>query len=367
LVGVLIGLIAGWLLVGQLRGNGLHRNATPRAITPRGDLTSQEKTTIHIFQKAAPSVVYITSLSKRTAFIGFEPYTIRQEGTGSGFIWDKDGHVVTNFHVVRGAQRVKVILADHSSWNARNVGIEPDKDLAVLEIDAPASKLRPIAIGTSHDLQVGQSVLAIGNPFGLDQTLTSGIVSALGRTIRSQADRRIENVIQTDAAINPGNSGGPLLDSAGRLIGINTMIVSKSGASAGIGFAVPVDTINKIVPQLIKYGRTVRPRLGVVLAPENILRQAGVEGVLILSVQPGSGAGRAGLRGTVQTAAGNILLGDIITKIDGKTVNSSNDILSILERHKAGDRIKITFRRGDKTRTVQVTLQPPAPAEGSPR
>ncbi|MFQ5429308.1 MAG: S1C family serine protease [Phycisphaerae bacterium] len=362
LVGILIGLLGGWLVVTQVRGRAAI-NAAPRAITPRGDLTASEKTTIQIFEEAAPSVVFITTRSSRTARIGFELYEIPQEGAGSGFIWDQSGHIVTNFHVIEGAQKVKVILGDHSSWNAAIVGKTPDKDLAVLRIDAPASRLKPIAIGSSRDLRVGQSVFAIGNPFGLDQTLTTGIVSALGRTIPSQNRRRIEDVIQTDAAINPGNSGGPLLDSAGRLIGMNTMIMSKSGSSAGIGFAVPVDTINRYVPQLIEYGRAVRPRLGVGIANEAILRRLGVKGLLIATVEPGSGADAAGLRGIARAPDGSFILGDIIQEIDGKPVNTMDDLLTILEQRKAGDRVTITYLRGDEHHTTHLQLQAPVYSE----
>src|SRR5262245_59851892 len=229
---------------GQLR----NPNAAPRTITPRGALNAEERATIALFRQASPSVVYITTVARQRDFFSLNIAEIPQ-GSGSGFIWDQEGHIITNFHVIQGASGDKVTLADHSVWDAQLVGVAPDHDLAVLSIKAPKNQLRPLALGTSADLEVGQSVFAIGNPFGLDQTLTTGIISALGREINATTGRTIAGVIQTDAAINPGNSGGPLLDSAGRLIGVNTAIFSPSGSYSGIGFAVPVDTVNRIVPQ----------------------------------------------------------------------------------------------------------------------
>jgi S1-C subfamily serine protease len=278
------------------------------------------------------------------------------QGTGSGFLWDRQGHVVTNFHVLQGSDSSVVTLSDQSNWKAAVVGVEPDKDLAVLRISAPADKLPPILVGTSKGLQVGQKVFAIGNPFGLDETLTTGIVSALGRTIDAVTGRKIQNVIQTDAAINPGNSGGPLLDSAGRLIGVNTQIASPSGASAGIGFAVPVDTVNEVVPELIAHGRIVRPRLGIVPATEGIARQLGVTGVLVLSVQEGSGAAKAGLQGTERDREGSLILGDIIVGVAGKDVASYDDLVTALEKQKVGDTVPVKIVRNDRTLTVAVVL-----------
>jgi len=359
LIGVLIGLLAGWGLVGLIRGGANGRDAAPRAITPRGELSEQEKTTTGIFEEAAPSVVHVTSLSNRREVIGFRIYETPQQGTGTGFIWDDSGHVVTNFHVIQGAERIKVHLADHSNWDAVVIGAEPDKDLAVLQIDAPSSQLKPIAVGTSKDLRVGQTVLAIGNPFGLDQSLTTGVVSALGRTMHAVTGRIIEDVVQTDAAINPGNSGGPLLDSAGRLIGVNTMIVSQSGASAGVGFAVPVDTVNEVVPQLIKYGRIIRPELGVTIVTDaRALRLLGQPtGAVVRSVAPDSGAERAGLRGFAMTRDGRLILGDVIKKIDDQPVATSDDLLTILEKHKPGDTVTVTYLRDDELRTARVQLE----------
>ncbi|MGH7811140.1 MAG: S1C family serine protease, partial [Candidatus Binatia bacterium] len=248
---------------GWLNGAAINDpRAAPRAVSPRGELMAGEKSIITLFKQASPAVVNITTLGVERDLITLNQYQIPQ-GTGSGFVWDTTGNVITNFHVILNADAAQVTLSDQSNWRARVVGVAPDKDLAVLKIDAPANKLQAIPIGTSKDLQVGQSVFAIGNPFGLDQTLTTGVISALNREIESVTRRPIQGVIQSDAAINPGNSGGPLLDSAGRLIGVNTAIYSPSGASAGIGFAIPVDTVNRIVPELIRSGKITRPGLGV--------------------------------------------------------------------------------------------------------
>lgn len=247
---------------------GLNPNAKMRPVTPRGDLAAIEKTTIDIFRANSPSVVHITTLIDMTSgLFGFDIQRV-PEGTGSGFVWDKQGRIVTNFHVIHDADVARIILADHSAWKARLVGASPEDDLAVLAIDAPEDRLQPVMIGTSHDLQVGQSVFAIGNPFGLDHTLTTGIVSAVGREIGSESGRTIKGIIQTDAAINPGNSGGPLLDSAGRLIGVNSAILSSSGSFAGIGFAIPVDKVNRVVTELIRHGKISRPSHEIKPAPE---------------------------------------------------------------------------------------------------
>ncbi len=272
--------IALWLIINPVDRFFNNVNVEPRAITARGDLAADEQNTIDIFRNNSPSVVYVTSIALRRGFFSLNAVEIPQ-GTGSGFVWDNKGRVVTNFHVISDANRVQVTMADGSTWKAVLVGAAPDKDIAVLQIDAPSHKLRPITIGTSNDLQVGQKVFAIGNPFGLDQTITSGIISALNREINAVTGRTIKGVIQTDAAINPGNSGGPLLDSAGRLIGVNTAIYSPSGAYAGIGFAVAVDEVNSVVPQLIQHGRLVRPGIGVSLVDERIAERLGVEGLLI--------------------------------------------------------------------------------------
>jgi S1-C subfamily serine protease len=329
----------------------------PRAVTPRGSLAEDEKSTIELFRQASPSVVNITTtVAVRRDFFNLNAQEIPR-GTGSGFIWDKDGYVVTNFHVLQGAQGALVTLADHSSWKAALVGTAADRDLAVLKIDAAADRLPPLAVGTSEDLQVGQKVFAIGNPFGLDQTLTTGIISALGREIESVTGTPIKGVIQTDAAINPGNSGGPLLDSAGRLIGVNTAIYSPSGASAGIGFAIPVDEVNRVVPELIRDGKVSRAGLGVVLAPDRTARDLGLRGVLVVSVQPESPAAKAGLRPTRRTPDGDIRFGDIIVAIDGKPVRSTNDLFKRLRQYSIGDRVTVTVLRDDEPQEVVVTLE----------
>jgi S1-C subfamily serine protease len=330
-------------------------DAVPRAITPRGDLTSEEKTTIEIFRQSSASVVHITTMAVRQDAFSLNVTQIPR-GTGTGFVWDQDGHIVTNFHVIQGAAAAQVTLADQSEWKARLAGAYPDKDLAVLAIDAPRDRLRPVSIGTSNDLQVGQRVFAIGNPFGLDQSLTTGIISALGREIQSVTQRPIKDVIQTDAAINPGNSGGPLLDSAGRVIGVNTAIFSPSGTSAGIGFAIPVDEVNRIVPELIAHGKIVRPGMGIQVASDQIARQLGLKGVLILDVVPDGGAAKAGLRPTRRDNANHIILGDIIVAIDGHPTRAVKDLFGALADCKVGAVAKVKIRRGQEEQEVEVTL-----------
>lgn len=330
--------------------------AAPRAVTSRGDLLSDEKSTIALFRQASPAVVNITALGVQRDLFTLNLYQIPQ-GTGSGFVWDHSGNVITNFHVIQNADAAQVTLADQSNWKARVVGVAPDKDLAVLRIDAPSKRLQPIPIGTSKDLQVGQSVFAIGNPFGLDQTLTTGVISALNREIESVTRRPIQGVIQSDAAINPGNSGGPLLDSAGRLIGVNTAIYSPSGASAGIGFAIPVDTVNRIVPELIRSGRVTRPGLGIQIADEQIAERLGVNGVLVVDVARGSAASKAGIQPTRRDAEGRLRLGDVITTVDGKTVATPNDLFLLLEKYKIGDVVTLSVLRDGKTVQAKIALE----------
>ena len=329
--------------------------AAPRAVAPRGELWSDEKSTIALFRQASPSVVNITAIGVQRDLLTLNLYQIPQ-GTGSGFIWDRTGNVITNFHVIQDADAAQVTLGDQSAWKARVVGIAPDKDLAVLRIDAPADRLRPIPIGTSKDLQVGQYVFAIGNPFGLDQTLTTGVISALGREIESVTRRPIQGVIQIDAAINPGNSGGPLLDSAGRLIGVNAAIYSPSGTSAGIGFAIPVDTVNRIVPELIRYGKITRPGLGVQLAEEQLAERLGVNGVLVVDVAPGSAAAKAGIRPTRRESSGRVQLGDVIVAVDGVKVETPNDLFLLLEKYKVGDIVNVSLLRDGKIVQTKVAL-----------
>lgn len=341
-------------------------NYEARAVAPRGELTEDEVLNINVFKECSPSVVFIISTKTYRDRFSLNDLQIPR-GAGTGFIYDTQGHIVTNHHVAVVGGSWQVTLSDHSHWDARLVGYAPDKDLAVLKIDAEPEKLKPLAVGSSKDLQVGQKVFAIGNPFGLDQTLTTGIVSALGREIRSLTDRKIEDVIQTDAAINPGNSGGPLIDSAGRLIGVNTQIASPSGASAGIGFAIPVDTVNRVVPEIIRQGRVDRPTLGVVIWPDSItIRELSVRGVLLREVAPGSSADRAGLRGTDFDAMGRPRrLGDLITRIGDQPVNNSDDLLDALVQYNVGDEVQVTFIRDGDTKTVTVKLQAPQSDEQS--
>lgn len=332
------------------------RPAKPAPL-PRSDLGADEKATIEIFRRAQESVVNISTAAVRQNRFNLDVTAI-PAGTGSGFVWDTLGHVVTNFHVIREANLAQVTLADGTAFSAQLVGTAPDKDLAVLKIAAPADKLHPIPRGGSSLLQVGQDVLAIGNPFGLDHTLTKGIISGLGREIRSLTGRPITDVIQTDAAINPGNSGGPLLDSAGNLIGVNTAIVSpNSGTYAGIGFAVPVDTVNRFVPQLIEHGKVVRPGIGAAVAPDAIARRLRLPGVLVLEVASDSAAGRAGIRPTMQDDDGDVVLGDVIVGVDGDEVKSNDDLYRTLDRHEVGDEVSVTVLRDDRRVDIKVQLQ----------
>lgn len=329
----------------------------PRAMTPRkGNLGYEEQNIIDVFNQASQSVVFIENTAIHRDPWSFNLFEVPQ-GNGSGFIWNTSGHIITNFHVIYGANEIGVILADQTHFPAKIVGVDPDHDLAVLQIRAPSEKMVPVQLGTSKELQVGQTVLAIGNPFGLDHTLTTGIVSALGRTIQSMTGRTIREVIQTDAAINPGNSGGPLLDSFGRLIGINTQIMSPSGVFSGIGFAVPVDIVNRIVPQLIQFGKVIRPSMGIDLIPEQIVDAWGVKGLVIGRVAPDGPADRAGLRETRIRPGGKIDIGDIITTIDGKKVRTANDLLDILDQHESGDTVSVEFTRDGRQQQTTVTLQ----------
>jgi S1-C subfamily serine protease len=337
-----------------------------RTVSQRADLGEDERTTIALFEAASPSVVYITTTAVQQDLFSMNVMQVPQ-GSGSGFIWDRAGHVVTNYHVIAGAAGAQVTLADHSSWPARLVGEAPERDLAVLRIEAPADRLRPIPIGSSDDLRVGQSVLAIGNPFGFDQTLTTGIISAVGREIESVAGVPIRDVIQTDAAINPGNSGGPLLDSAGRVIGVNTAIYSPSGGSSGIGFAIPVHAVQGAVPDLIAHGRIQRATLGVELAPDTVLRQAGIPGALVFRVAPGSGAAEAGLRGTRRLRFGRWELGDVIVAVEGEAVRSAADLLLALEEKEPGEIVRVELLREGRRSTAEVRLGDGGEARGRDR
>lgn len=324
-----------------------------RPIVARGDLAADEKATIELFKRVAPSVVHVDNVARRFDWGSFNEADVRQ-GSGSGFVWDQRGHIVTNFHVIVDANRAWVTLADNTRLEAKLVGVDETKDLAVLKVDCPAAKLHPIPLGTSFDLEVGQKVFAIGSPFELDQTLTTGIIGGLGREIESLSGRPIQGVIQTDAAINPGNSGGPLLDSAGRLIGVTTAIKSPSGGSVGIGFAVPVDTVQRVVPQLISTGRVKRPGLGIRTADDRIAARLQLRGVLIQEVLPRSAAEKAGLRGIDLEKQ---VLGDVIVGVDGNKVQNQNDLYRLIDVHEVGDTVRLTVSRDDQLVDVEVTLQ----------
>lgn len=333
-------------------------NTYIRHVTPRGDLASDEKNTIALFENSRDSVVYIS-----TSSLVRDPWTRNvfstPKGTGSGFIWDDIGHVVTNYHVITGANEAMVKLADGRDYKANLVGTSQIHDIAVLKIGVDFKRPPPVPIGTSDDLKVGQKVYAIGNPFGLDWTLTSGIVSALNRSLAASEGFSVEHLIQTDAAINPGNSGGPLLDSAGRLIGINTSIYSPSGASAGIGFAVPVDTVMRVVPELIKNGKYTPPALGIELdqqVNDRLTAMTGKSGVIILRVKPGSTAEKAGLSG-IQISDRGWVAGDIIVAINDKEINSIQKLLSKLDDYHVGDRVKLTVIRNNSKHDIDVILQ----------
>jgi len=328
--------------------------ASTIAPLPEG-VSAEEKRDVEVFRRARPSVVYITSLALRRAPLSFDVQQIPQ-GTGSGFVWDAQGHVVTNFHVIQQGDAFSVTLADQSEWDAKVVGAAPDKDVAVIRIQAPKERLIPLAAGNSHGLVVGQRVLAVGNPFGLDHSLTVGVVSALGRELRSPNGRRIRDVIQTDAAINPGNSGGPLLDSSGRLVGMNTAIFSPSGTFAGIGFAVPVDSVARLVPQLISHGRIAQAGIGIALIPDRYNAQLGVDGVAIADVLPDGPAAKAGLQAAQVTRARRVVLGDRIVAVDGKAVKSEDDLRDAFEAAGVGATVTITVARERSRRDVRVPL-----------
>ena len=316
-------------------------------------LTSLEEKTIERFSDASPSVVSITPLSVFRDAISMNLNALPQ-GMGSGFIWSQQGIIVTNMHVVSGADALHVTLHDQSTWPAQVIGVAPDTDLAVLRIEAPPALLKAIELGTSADLRVGQRVLAIGNPYGLDHSLTVGVVSSLDRSIESLTGRDIRGVIQTDASINPGNSGGPLLNSQGRLIGVNTAIRSPSGGSAGIGFAVPVDTVKRIVPQLLQHGRIIRPRLGVHIASAQIAQKLGINGLLVLSVDRNGPAGQAGVRGTRRGQRGERLLGDVIVSLDGVSVPTTDALMERLELIKPNGEARLGIRRGQTLQTLRL-------------
>lgn len=317
--------------------------------------TEDEKNTTEIFERASPSVVFVTNTALRRSLFTLNVQEIPR-GSGTGFVWDKQGLIVTNYHVIANAHRLTVTLTDQTEHSAQVIGVAPEKDLAVLRIEDAPKGLKALPLGDSSELSVGRKVLAIGNPFGLDTTLTTGIVSALGREIQSTSNRRIRGVIQTDAAINPGNSGGPLLNSLGQLIGVNTAIYSPSGASAGIGFAIPVNTVKQVVPQLISYGRILRPILGLELASDRWIRRFRVEGLPVVRVIPGLPAHQAGLRGAYRNRYGDIVLGDVITHIDDQPLRRQDDYYSALEKREPGDTVTLRTRQGDVENTYRITL-----------
>ncbi len=322
----------------------------PRTVEPRGDLANFEKATIDIFNSASPSVAYIFTENAVRGFFGTRE--VRQ-GAGSGFLWDDKGHVVTNYHVIEGAQRIQVRMNDGKAIEASYVGGTQDYDLAVIRLRNTPANILPIPVGSSGDLKVGQAVFAIGNPFGLSRTLTTGVISALDRRLPTAAGREVVGVIQTDAAINPGNSGGPLIDSAGRLIGVNTAIISGSGNSAGIGFAVPADVVNLVVPQLISKGKVPRPGIGIVALSEEAGASLGVVGVVIDRIMPNGSADKAGLIGIDYRKR---VLGDIILAIDGQEVNNIVDLVRVMQKYEIGQSMTLTVKRGDKEREVQVAI-----------
>jgi 2-alkenal reductase len=350
---LLIGVIAllGWWFFGdRMQREAPHVDATPRAVSTGGTLTEWEKGTIELFRAASPSVAYITTEQVRyNPFLGVD----RAQGAGSGFIWDERGYVVTNFHVIAGATTVFVQLDAGDPIPARVVGGAEDYDVAVVKLRDVPKGLKPIPVGSSKELQVGQATFAIGNPFGLSRTLTTGIISALERRLPTARGREVRGVIQTDASINPGNSGGPLLDSSGRLIGVTTAILSESGSSAGIGFAIPVDLVNRVVPQLISGGRAARPGIGIAAADERVAARLGIKGVVVMGVAPGSPAAKAGIK---PFDAATKDAGDVIIAVNGKPVVSIADLASALDQAGVGNEISLTLKRGDAQREAKTRV-----------
>jgi S1-C subfamily serine protease len=320
-----------------------------------GARTEDEKNTIAVFREASASTVFVT---QKRVVVDYLAGTAEEvpAGSGSGFVWDDSGDIVTNFHVVKDAESLSVTFQGQQTFVAKVVGVEPRKDIAVVRVEAPSNLLKPVVVAPHATLEVGQKTIAIGNPFGLDHSLTTGIVSAVGRQVQGIGGVTIRDMIQTDAAINPGNSGGPLLDSSGQLIGMNTMIFSKSGSSAGIGFAVPVSTIARVVPQILKNGKAEQLGLGIQVDPLSRLeRRMGLRGVAVLAVPEGSVAAKAGLRGISQTARG-LLLGDVIVGVDAAKVTDFDDLYSVLDAHHAGDKVAVKVRRGDETVTLPLEV-----------
>ena len=329
---------------------------------------SDEQNSIDVYKSLSPGVAFITSTTYRADFWGVE----EGSGSGSGSVIDTQGHVLTNYHVIEGAQKLTVSLGGDKVYPAKVVGSDPDTDLAVLQIEMPKDGLTIVPFGDSDKLTVGQKVLAIGNPFGLDRTLTTGVISGLQRPIRARNGRPIEGAIQTDASINPGNSGGPLLDKFGRMIGINSQILSPQGGSVGVGFAIPVSIAKRIIPQIIQFGEVRRPKLGATLYSVEQLSEQGIKmpvakGLLIRGVSPGGSAATAGLRGISQSGDGELVLGDIITSIDGSAIANLDDLYKLLDKKQIGDTVQIEIYRGNKAQTVSVKLMPlPVSIQGRP-
>jgi 2-alkenal reductase len=330
-------------------GNLAAREAAPRTVAPRGALLPDEQAVVGLFEQSAPSVAYITTETVQRGLFGAEV----GQGAGSGFVWDAAGHVVTNHHVIAGARRVFVQLDAGQPIEATVVGRAPEYDLAVIRLQRLPPNLRPIPLGASRELKIGQTVYAIGNPFGLSRTLTRGLVSALDRELPTSDVREITGVIQTDAAINPGNSGGPLLDSAGRLIGVNSAIRSASGSSSGIGFAIPSDLVNRVVPALISRGRAPLPGIGFTPVRPDLVARAGISGVVIAEVSRGSPAAQAGLQPLNQRTGE---LGDVIVAINGKPVETLSKLVSEFERVGIDNSAELTVLRGERQRKVKVKV-----------
>jgi len=346
------------VFAGALAGLALlfsHFSASANSVDYLSFATDDEANTTEVFSNASPSVVYVTSTTLRRQMFSLNVMEIPQ-GAGSGFVWDDSGLIVTNYHVVARANRLTVTLSDQREFEAKVVGLAPERDLAVLRLIAPPDELIELPLGDSSELSVGRKVMAIGNPFGLDTTLTVGVVSALGREIQSPSGRKIRGVVQTDAAINPGNSGGPLLNSLGQLVGVNTAIYSPSGASAGIGFAIPVNTVKEVVPQLIAYGKILRPVLGIERASDAWIKRNKITGVPIVRTYRGFPADDAGMTGARRVGRNDIVLGDIITGVDGQPVRTNEDYLSIMEKRRVGDTVTIETERAGDTLTFDIEL-----------
>ena len=347
---VLLAVVIGRPYVDRL----LFSATSPRPVAAKAELAEVERATISLFEQASPSVVQVVGAGPGAGPTDLEGESVGREQSGTGVVWDGAGHVVTNNHVVAGTREVAIRFASGEVVGASIVGTAPNYDLAVVRLRDTRNLPRPITVGSSADLKVGQAAYAIGNPFGLDQSLTTGVISALKRRLPTNGGREIGNVVQTDAAVNPGNSGGPLLDSAGRLIGVNTAIISPSGSNAGIGFAIPVDTVNRVVPELIQKGRVPTPGIGIVAANEAVATRLGIEGVVVVRALPGSPAAEAGLRGVDQTAGE---LGDIIVSANGKPTRRLSDLVDQLEAVGVGREIELSVKRGDRQTSVRVKLQ----------